>query len=300
MNRNMSKGLSVLVCGLALLGLAACGGGGGGDPTPTKPDRYGSLVINNVYGAGLASGGSRTSARNAALAICSGNCREVLWFRNACGALAESGDGNRAGAGWGTSKTAAETNAISACRVAGGENCRVSTGSDGSPYSNCYTGGSSRAAGQASTIAAIEEVRIMPPPPTPPPSDPTPPPPDPTPPPPDPTPPPPPPPLVSTPPPIPPPPPTPPPSDPAPPPPEASSLTFGVVDNCNDGRNVNFRFWARPRGATTITSSTPRWPRSGGAWVTTGVGQTVTSGALACSVGSSICYGAEIAGGRTY
>ena len=38
MNWSVSKGLSVLVCGLALLGLAACGGGGGdGDPAPKPP-----------------------------------------------------------------------------------------------------------------------------------------------------------------------------------------------------------------------------------------------------------------------
>lgn len=166
MTWNMSKGLLVFVCGLALLGLAACGGGGGGGG---KPDRYGSLALGSNYGGAIRPGGSRSAARSAAVAACSGlggtNCREVLWFRNACGAVAQSSDDSRAGAGWGTSKAAAETKAIAACHATGGKTCRVDTATSGSPFSACYTGGSSPAAGQASVIAPRAEARIMPSPP---------------------------------------------------------------------------------------------------------------------------------------
>lgn len=140
MNWSVSKGLSVLVCGLALLGLAACGGGGG-DPAPTPKqetrvmptptptptpsrDRYGSLAYGDNYAAAMRSGDSRSSARNLALAGCSENggtnCREVLWFRNACGAAAKSADGNRAGAAWASSKDDAHAKAIATCHASGG------------------------------------------------------------------------------------------------------------------------------------------------------------------------------------
>ncbi len=172
MNRNKSKGLSALVCGLALLGLAACGGGGGGGnpaptpkqetrvmptPTPTPSrDRYGSIAYGDNYAGAMRSGDSRSSARNSALAGCSENggtnCREVLWFRNACGAAAKSADGNRAGVAWASSKDDAHTKAIAACHASGGQNCTVVTGASGGTFSQCYTGGPSPATGQASTI----------------------------------------------------------------------------------------------------------------------------------------------------
>ena len=177
MTWNMSKGLLVFVCGLALLGLAACPGGGGGGG---KSDRYGSVAHGSNYVGAIRAGGSRSAARSAAVTACSEsggtNCREVLWFRNACGAVAGSSDNSRAGAGWGTSKAAAETKAIAACHAAGGKTCRVTTATNGSPFSSCFTGGSSPAAGQASVIAPRAEARIMPsPPPSPTPPAPTPP-----------------------------------------------------------------------------------------------------------------------------
>ena len=74
---------------------------------------------------------------------------------------------------------------------------------------------------------------------------------------------------------------------------QASSLTFQFVDRCNDGRNVNFRLWERPRGED-VTSSSRRWPAGGSTWATTGYGRTVTTGALRCPVGGHICYGAQL------
>ena len=168
MNWSVLKGLSVFVCGLALLGLAACGGGGG-DPAPKKnevqvtpaptpkPDRYISYAVGRNYAWAIRTGDSRSSTRTAAVAACLGfggtNCREVLWVRNACGALAMNADRNRAGVEWGPSKTDASTKAIAACRAAGGQTCQINIASNGSSSATCYTGGSSPAAGQASAIA---------------------------------------------------------------------------------------------------------------------------------------------------
>lgn len=150
MNRNMSKGLLVFVCGLSLLGLAACNGNGGGEQ-----DRHGAIAYGVNLNAGLATGNSQLSAGTAAVNHCRSaggiNCRVVLMFRNACGASAHSADGTRAGVGWDTSKANAETKAIAACHAAGGEACRIITGTN-RRFSFCATGGPSPAIGEASAI----------------------------------------------------------------------------------------------------------------------------------------------------
>ena len=51
------------------------------------------------------------------------SCREVGWFRNACGALA-IGDENGFGAGWGATTTQAEQDALKKCRAAN-QDCRI-------------------------------------------------------------------------------------------------------------------------------------------------------------------------------
>ena len=160
MNWSVSKGLSVLVCGLALLGLAACGGGGGGDKKPEarivpKADRHGAYSIGVGYGGGFAVRDSALSAVEAANASCEAvdtGCLFVLSFRNACGAVARSADNNRAGVGWDSSREDAQTKAIAACHASGGQNCRIATGTSGSPLSWCYTGGPSSATGIALPI----------------------------------------------------------------------------------------------------------------------------------------------------
>lgn len=50
-------------------------------------------------------------------------CRVVIWFRNACGALA-TGDGNGYGSGWSTSRGTAERIALNEC-AQHTDNCRV-------------------------------------------------------------------------------------------------------------------------------------------------------------------------------
>jgi Domain of unknown function (DUF4189) len=53
----------------------------------------------------------------------SDDCRALLWFRNACGSIAEASNGG-AGTGWGTSEALAERYAIQTCRTVG-SSCRV-------------------------------------------------------------------------------------------------------------------------------------------------------------------------------
>ena len=53
----------------------------------------------------------------------SGDCRALLWFKNACGSIAEASNGG-AGTGWGTDEELAERYAISSCRTVGSR-CRV-------------------------------------------------------------------------------------------------------------------------------------------------------------------------------
>jgi len=51
------------------------------------------------------------------------DCRSLLWFKNACGSIAEASNGG-AGTGWGTSEELAERYAIESCRTIGSR-CRV-------------------------------------------------------------------------------------------------------------------------------------------------------------------------------
>jgi hypothetical protein len=57
---------------------------------------------------------TQAEAENRALYECGPDCMVVLWFRNACGALA-IGDGNGWGTGWAGSRAAAERSALSTC-----------------------------------------------------------------------------------------------------------------------------------------------------------------------------------------
>ena len=56
----------------------------------------------------------QSSAEERALQECGEGCAVVLWFRNACGALA-TGEGNGYGTAWATSRRAAEEAAVSTC-----------------------------------------------------------------------------------------------------------------------------------------------------------------------------------------
>ena len=94
---------------------------------------YGSIAFSQQSGGGFAGGiawnyGSRDKARRDALGGCRAlggeSCREVGWFRNACGAIA-IGDGDGFGTGWGETFGPAEEMALAKCRGAGNANCRI-------------------------------------------------------------------------------------------------------------------------------------------------------------------------------
>ena len=93
-------------------------------------DLYGAIARSRSTGdKGYASNyRSRTAAENAALSQCrrvSGawDCTVLLWFRNACGSIAESRNGG-AGTGWGTTPRLAERYALESCNTVG-SGCRV-------------------------------------------------------------------------------------------------------------------------------------------------------------------------------
>jgi serine/threonine-protein kinase len=53
-----------------------------------------------------------------------GDCRVLVWFQNACGALATARNG-AAGSGWGSTRPLAHRYAMQSCMNYGGRGCRV-------------------------------------------------------------------------------------------------------------------------------------------------------------------------------
>ncbi|MGK7890800.1 MAG: DUF4189 domain-containing protein [Leptolyngbyaceae cyanobacterium] len=53
-----------------------------------------------------------------------GDCEVMVWFRNACGALAEASNG-AAGSGWGSEREIAEDYAMQSCYDVGDRTCRI-------------------------------------------------------------------------------------------------------------------------------------------------------------------------------
>ncbi|MBV8838723.1 MAG: DUF4189 domain-containing protein [Alphaproteobacteria bacterium] len=109
---------------LALAGLFCIALAAQGAPAAAQ-DNYGAIAFSTGSGAhGWANDyGSRGGAENAALEQCGGGCRVVLWFKNACGALATASD-NSYGTGWSGSRRAAETIAMRNC-YARGSGCGI-------------------------------------------------------------------------------------------------------------------------------------------------------------------------------
>ncbi len=67
---------------------------------------------------------SRAAAEERAVSECNdSSCTAVLWFRNACGALA-TGDGHAYGTGWASDRSEAENTAMSYCNK-NGTNCSI-------------------------------------------------------------------------------------------------------------------------------------------------------------------------------
>ena len=80
-------------------------------------DYYGAIAFSMDSGrVGWANDyGSRGAAENNAQSACGSGCASVIWFRNACGAIATSSD-HSYGTGWSTSRGAAESIAMGGCR----------------------------------------------------------------------------------------------------------------------------------------------------------------------------------------
>jgi serine/threonine-protein kinase len=95
-----------------------------------QPDTFGAISWSKRTGVrGYAWGyNNRGAAENRALRECeatagTGDCRVLLWFRNACGSIAETRDG-AVGTGWGANPGLAEKYALQSCSQYG--QCRVS------------------------------------------------------------------------------------------------------------------------------------------------------------------------------
>lgn len=95
-----------LICALAIQAAPA-----------SARDYYGAIAFSVESGAlGWAYDyDSRGAAENEATSQCGGGCSAVLWFRNACGAIATSSD-HSYGTGWATNRGEAESIAMRGCR----------------------------------------------------------------------------------------------------------------------------------------------------------------------------------------
>ena len=102
------------ILGSALFVVAVLGSAG----AARAQDNYGALAYSSSSGAeGYSSDyGSQAEAESTALDECSahvGGCEVVMWFRNACGALAVGPDGW--GSAWGEDQQVAERKALNEC-----------------------------------------------------------------------------------------------------------------------------------------------------------------------------------------
>ena len=94
-------------------------------------DSFGAIARSSATGdKGYAwNYSSRSQAERKAIGECnkvsgSGDCRALVWFKNACGSIAESNDGG-AGTGWGSNEALAERYALESCSGIG-RGCEVS------------------------------------------------------------------------------------------------------------------------------------------------------------------------------
>lgn len=89
---------------------------------------YGAISFSPSTGAHGSSYGftSRQKAESRAQTECadySDDCEVVIWFKNACGAVAR-GEGGAWASAWGNGRKLAESNALSECRALG-DGCKV-------------------------------------------------------------------------------------------------------------------------------------------------------------------------------
>ena len=108
----MQKGISILAMVLVLASMTLF-------VTPAEANNYGAIAYSQSTGASGRSWDyrSRAAAERAALNNCyrhAGDCR-VIWFRNACGAVAV-GNGGGWGSAWANTRRQAQNAAIRSCR----------------------------------------------------------------------------------------------------------------------------------------------------------------------------------------
>ena len=103
------KRVSALACGVLLAFCAAA--------TEAAADNYGAIAFSHGSGARGYSYDypSQEEAEERALQECGRGCEVVVWFVNACGALAV-GAGNGYGYAWAASRREAEASALSFCQ----------------------------------------------------------------------------------------------------------------------------------------------------------------------------------------
>ncbi|MEN9215575.1 MAG: DUF4189 domain-containing protein [Gloeomargarita sp. DG_1_6_bins_138] len=97
--------------------------------TQAQADTFGAIAWSQRTGAQGYAWNYRTrlGAENRALQECeaqsgTGDCRIMVWFRNACGSIAQTRDGS-VGTGWGSNPALAEKYALQSCRQYGA--CRI-------------------------------------------------------------------------------------------------------------------------------------------------------------------------------
>ena len=118
--RNLLAPLAAL-CMLTVTSLSGCGGGG------EDVDYYGAISVNSLTrAAGISANYTSQNEANArANSECGSGCSVVATFGNGmCGALARGTD-FAVGYAVASSKSQAESNALSQCRSGGGISCAV-------------------------------------------------------------------------------------------------------------------------------------------------------------------------------
>lgn len=108
---------------LAVLGMVAMA------PQGAAAQSFGAIAYSPSSGAwGWSSDyGSRGQAERRAIRECrnrGSGCRNAIWFRNACGALAKGNNGGW-GANWGNNRNQARSKALRTCRSYGNRGCRI-------------------------------------------------------------------------------------------------------------------------------------------------------------------------------
>ena len=73
------------------------------------------------------------------------------------------------------------------------------------------------------------------------------------------------------------------------------ALDFSITDECNDGRDIEYRFF---EDVSDVSRQSKAWPSQYTVYVTSGYGQTHTN-RLDCTPGYKVCYGARPKGDRS-